>query len=145
MFEKIKSWFGSRHHQVALEARLEKLRRQAPVPVIWLFGKTQSGKTSIVRFFTGASDAEIGEGFRPCTRTSREFQFPTPEAPLLSFLDTRGVDEPGYDVSEDLTRFNDRAHVVIVTVKTLDHAQENVLKQLTQIRTAQPARPVILR
>ena len=55
---------------------------------IWLFGKTQSGKTSIIKFLTGASDAEIGSGFRPCTRFSREYDFPNAEAPLLSFLDT---------------------------------------------------------
>ena len=48
----------------------------------WLLGKTQSGKTSIIRYLTGADDAVIGSGFRPCTKTSRQFQFPSPEAPL---------------------------------------------------------------
>src|SRR5690606_34222822 len=33
-------------------------------PVVWLLGKVQSGKTSIIRAVTGASDAEIGDGFR---------------------------------------------------------------------------------
>lgn len=144
IFKRLKGWFASRHHRVALEERLEKLRAHTPIPVIWLFGKTQSGKTSIVRFLTGAGDAEIGEGFRPCTRFSREFQFPSTEAPLLNFLDTRGVGEPGYDVSEDLARFNDQAHVVVVTVKALDHAQEDILQHLPKIRAAQPARPIIL-
>jgi len=62
------------------------------VPVFWLYGKTQSGKTSLIKFLTGADEAEIGEGFRPCTRYSRQYQFPTPDAPLLTFLDTRGVE-----------------------------------------------------
>jgi uncharacterized protein (DUF697 family)/predicted GTPase len=144
MLDKLKHWFHPRAQQEALHERLEKLRQRSPIPFIWLFGKTQSGKTSIIKYLTGADDAEIGEGFRPCTRFSREFQFPTPEAPLLTFLDTRGLDEPGYDVAEDLARFNDQAHVVLVTVKALDHAQENVLKHLRKIREAQPARPIVL-
>jgi uncharacterized protein (DUF697 family) len=63
---------------------------------------------------------------------------------LLSFVDTRGIDEPGYDPAEDIARFNDQAHVVVVTVKALDHAQENVRAPLRAIRQAQPHRPVLL-
>ena len=101
-----------------------------PVPVFWLYGKTQSGKTSIIKYLTGAEAAEIGQGFKPCTRHSREYHFPTPEAPLLTFLDTRGIDEPSYDPAEDLARFDEQAHVVVVTVKALDHAQQNVMEHL---------------
>src|SRR5262249_29947347 len=115
-----------------------------PVPLLWLFGKTQSGKTSVVKFLTRADAAEIGQGFRPCTRFSRLFEFPTREAPLLTFLDTRGLDEPGYDPAEDLAQFDHQAHVVLVTVKVTDHAQENVYKHLQAIRRAQPRRPVLL-
>src|SRR5262249_1807716 len=71
-------------------------------------------------------------------------QFPTPEAPLLTFLDTRGLDEPGYDPHEDLERFGATAHVVLVTVKALDHAQERVLAHLRAIHAAQPSRPIVL-
>lgn len=144
MFDKVKRWFHFNGARAALPEQFEKLRKRAPVPLFWLFGKTQSGKTSIIKFLTGADDAEIGQGFTPCTRYSREYQFPTAAAPVLSFLDTRGVDEPGYDPAEDLARFNDRAHVVIVTVKALDHAQENLLRHLRSIRRAKPSRPVVL-
>jgi uncharacterized protein (DUF697 family) len=115
-----------------------------PVPVFWLFGKTQSGKTSVIKYLTGADQAEIGKGFQPCTRFSREYQFPLREAPLMVFLDTRGLDEPGYDPAEDLARFNEQAHVLVVIVKALDHAQENVLTHLRTIRRAKPTRPVLL-
>ncbi len=135
MFEKVRSLFSRREPDV--QARLDELRRRAPVPMFWLFGKTQSGKTTLVRYLTGASDAEIGQGFRPCTRFSREYDFPTSATPLLRFLDTRGLDEAGYDPAEDLSRFNDQAHMVLVTVKALDHAQENVLNQLRTIRRIQ--------
>ncbi len=127
-----------------LEATLNELRHQTPAPVFWLLGKTQSGKTSMVRFLTNADDAVIGSGFRPCTRTSRLYQFPTPDAPLLTFLDTRGVDEPGYDPTEDIAAFDPSAHVVIVTVKATDFAQGNVRHALERIREASRSRPVVL-
>ncbi len=144
MFQKLKHVFSSKPRDDQLQQRLEELRRRTPMPVFWLYGKTQSGKTSIIKFLTGADEAEIGQGFKPCTRFSRQYEFPTPEAPLLTFLDTRGVDEPGYDSAEDVARFNHLAHVVVVTVKVLDHALENVLSNLAKIRAAQPSRPVVL-
>src|SRR5437868_5869567 len=66
-----------------LDAALADLRARQPAPTLWLFGKTQSGKTSIVHFLTGADDAEIGSGFRACTRTSRKYPFPDAEVPLV--------------------------------------------------------------
>jgi uncharacterized protein (DUF697 family)/predicted GTPase len=144
MFDTMKRLFSASARSAQLEEQLEKLRHRTPVPVFWLFGKTQSGKTSIIKFLTGADEAEIGQGFQPCTRFSRQYQFPTAAAPLMVFLDTRGLDEPGYDPQEDLTQFNTQAHVVIVTVKALDHAQEHVLEHLRTIRRAQSSRPIVL-
>src|SRR5579884_3137076 len=119
MLSRVKRFFSATQREIELQKQLDKLRERLPVPVFWLFGKTQSGKTSIIKYLTGADQAEIGKGFQPCTRFSRQYQFPTPEAPLLTFLDTRGLDEPSYDATEDLARFNDQAHLVLVTVKVL--------------------------
>jgi uncharacterized protein (DUF697 family) len=127
-----------------LEATLADLRTKTPTPTLWMLGKTQSGKTSIIRFLTGAEDAAIGSGFRPCTKTSRLYQFPTADAPLLTFLDTRGVDEPGYDATEDIAAFDPKAHLVLATVKATDFAQGNVRHTLERIRAASPSRPVVL-
>ncbi len=126
------------------DRRLRELQEQTPAPVFWLFGKTQSGKTSIIKYLTGAEEAEIGAGFRPTTRFSREYQFPTAETPLLTFLDTRGLDEPGYDATEDIARFHERAHVVLVTVRVMDHAQERLLANLRRVRDDRPERPIVL-
>src|SRR5436305_924025 len=98
----------------------------------------------IIKFLTGADDAEIGHGFRPCTRFSRQYQFPTDEAPLVTFLDTRGVDEPGYEPDVDLALFDAQAHVMVVTAKVMDHALENVLTHLKEIRHKSRSRPVVL-
>jgi uncharacterized protein (DUF697 family)/predicted GTPase len=127
-----------------LDATLAELRQKTPAPVFWLLGKTQSGKTSIIRYLTGADDAVIGSGFRPCTKTSRQYQFPSAEAPLMTFLDTRGVDEPGYDPAEDIAAFDPAAHVVVVTAKATDFAQGNIRAALEPIRRAGPSRPVVL-
>jgi uncharacterized protein (DUF697 family)/predicted GTPase len=144
LWDRARRLFSPSISEEELRGRLDKLRQSAPVPVIWLFGKTQSGKTSLVRYLTGAERAEIGRGYQPCTRFSVRYSFPSEQAPLLSFLDTRGLDEPGYDAAEDLEKFGEEAHVVVVTVKALDHAQENVYNQLKRIRAAKPQRPVVL-
>ena len=143
MLQALKSLFAIRP-TVADEQRIEELVRRSPIPVFWLFGKTQSGKTSIIRVLTGADDAEIGQGFKPCTRFAREYRFPTSEAPLLIFLDTRGLEEPGYDAAEDLARFDAQAQLIIVTVRVLDFASEKLLEPLRVIRRHRPSRPVLL-
>ncbi len=144
MFETLRRMLKPGDREAELQRQLEDLRAKTPVPVFWLFGKTQSGKTSTIKYLTGADEAEIGSGFQPCTRYSRRYQFPTPEAPLLTFLDTRGVDEPGYDPVEDIAQFNASAHVVVVTAKVMDHALENVVKNLRTVRHSAPDRPVLL-
>lgn len=144
MFESIKNLLWPGDFKGDLDKNLADLRSRTPVPVFWLFGKTQAGKTSIIKYLTGADEAEIGEGFRPCTRFSREYLFPNAETPVLAFLDTRGVDEPGYDPAEDLARFGQQAHVVVVVVKAFDHAQANVLNAMRRIRDSRKSRPVIL-
>jgi len=144
MTTRFRQWWDRLSGGMDFDRELARLHQKAPVPVLWLLGKTQSGKTSIIRYLTGADDAEIGRGFRPCTRFSREYQFPTSEAPLLTFLDTRGIDEPTYDVREDLAQFDQRAHLIIVTVKALDHALERLLEHLRTIRSSQSRRPVLL-
>ena len=54
------------------------------LPVVWLLGKTGAGKSSLVRALTEQSDAEIGNGFQPCTRTARRYDFCPPLAKRTS-------------------------------------------------------------
>src|SRR5262249_24430289 len=101
-------------------------RARASAPIVWLVGKLQSGKTSIVRELTQASDAEIGTGFRACTKTAKVFDFPL-EAPIIRFLDTRGLVEVAYDASEDIAFCEGRSHLILVVMKALDLEQGVVL------------------
>ena len=145
MFHKLKSWLPFRTlSDEEYRRERDRLLDRAPVPVFWLFGKTGSGKTSIVKYLTGAERAEIGSGFRPQTQRSQQYDFPNDESPLVRFLDTRGLGEVQYDPSEDIARFAAAAHVVIVTVRARDHALAGVLEPLRAIRKAAPARPVLL-
>ena len=127
-----------------LHQRLQRIRQRLPAPVFWLLGKAQSGKTAIVRAMTGSTRAEIGQGYRPCTRHSRLYPFPSVSHCILQFLDTRGLGEVAYDPGEDLQVAESQAHCVIAVVKAMDLAQECVLEPLVQIRRAHPDWPLIV-
>jgi uncharacterized protein (DUF697 family) len=119
----------------------ERARQFAPV--VWLLGKVQSGKTSIVRELTQASTAEIGNGYEACTRTARVFDFP-PEAPIIRFLDTRGLGEVAYDPAEDIAFCEGRAHLVLVVMKALDFQQGAVIEAVRAARRRHPDWPVVV-
>ncbi len=123
---------------------LEQIRRDLPAPVFWLLGKAQSGKTSIIRAITSSSRAEIGNGFRPCTRTSQIYPFPTEEECLVRFLDTRGLGETAYDPAEDIRVLEERSHCLVVVVKAMDHAQQSVLEPVASILKAHPNWPLVV-
>jgi polynucleotide 5'-kinase involved in rRNA processing len=50
--------------------RQARANAQQIAPVVWLIGKTGSGKTSIVATLTNSDRAEVGNGFAPCTRSA---------------------------------------------------------------------------
>jgi uncharacterized protein (DUF697 family) len=112
-------------------------------PVVWLIGKVQSGKTSIIRTLTGVSDAEIGAGFRACTKTARIFDFPA-EAPIVRFLDTRGLGEAAYDPAEDIAFSEERAHLILAVVKALDAEQTAVVGTVAAARQRHPDWPLVV-
>jgi uncharacterized protein (DUF697 family) len=118
-------------------------RAREEAPVVWLVGKVQSGKTSIVRAITGHPEAEIGMGFQACTRTTREYDFP-PNAPVIRFLDTRGLGEVGYDPSEDLAALESKAHVVLAVARAMDPQQDSLVAALRAVRKRHPDWAVVL-
>lgn len=124
-------------------AELDAPRAADDLPVVWLLGKTGSGKSSIVSVLTGASHVEIGEGYVPCTRTAQTFDFP-PEQPLIRYLDTRGLGEKGYDPTEDLQVNEARAHLVILTLRVRDDAQDALISAVHEIRRRHPNWPLIV-
>lgn len=116
---------------------------RARAPVVWLLGKVQSGKTSIIRAITGSTTAEIGDGFRPCTRTARVYEFPS-DIPVLRFLDTRGLGEVSYDPAEDLAVSEVSAHLVLAAMRATDPGQEAVVAVLREVRARHPDWPIVV-
>ena len=72
------------------------------------------------------------------------YAYPDEEGCFLKFLDTRGLGEVGYDPAEDLEVFADQSHCIIVVLKAMDHAQQDVLAALRTIRKQRPQWPVIV-
>lgn len=145
MLNHLKTWLGlDSLSNAKFEEQRRDLLKKTPIPVFWLFGKTGSGKTSIVRYLTGATQAEIGNGYRPQTRTSAQYDFPTSEAPIVRFLDTRGLGETGYDPTDDIKQFDAATHVVLVVARVTDHALQDIVEPLRAIRAARPTRPIVL-
>ena len=127
-----------------VEGEFAKFRQATPVPCLWLFGKTGSGKTSVIHFLTREEEAVIGEGFRPETKTSRRFDFPDSVDPLLRFLDTRGLAEASYDPANDIHQFSQSTQMMMVTVRVTDHALSNLIPPLRKIRRESPEMPILL-
>lgn len=127
------------------DAGLEDARKraQAIAPVVWLLGKTGAGKTAIVAALTGDPRAEIGEGFEPCTRTAAFYDVPR-EAPLLRFLDTRGLGEADYDPAKDIDWCEEQSHLLLVVMQVADPAQHTVLRVLQQARRRHSEWPIVV-
>lgn len=122
-----------------------EIRRRATdeAPIVWLIGKTGAGKSSIVAAITGDSRAEIGNGFKPCTKSSAIYDWPA-EAPILRFLDTRGLGEAGYDPAEDIDFAQAKAHALVVAMNVADRNQASVLDVVRAIRKRHPEWPIVV-
>jgi len=120
-----------------------RARAAATAPIIWLLGKTGTGKTSIIAEVTGDTRAEIGSGFKACTATSRVYDWPA-GAPILRFLDTRGLGEPGYDPTADIAVAEAQAHVLLVCMAVDDPNQQEVVSAVARVRRSHREWPVVV-
>ncbi|MGO9112601.1 MAG: DUF697 domain-containing protein [Thermoguttaceae bacterium] len=127
-----------------LDNRLRAAKAALPPPVIWLLGKAQSGKSSLVHAVTGSSRAEIGGGFRPCTRAAQMYSFPNEDECFLRFLDTRGLGEAGQDGSAEIPKLEAKADLIVVVVKAMDHAQQHVLGILRGVAARHADWPILV-
>ncbi|MFK7892692.1 MAG: YcjF family protein [Granulosicoccus sp.] len=103
------------------------------IPVLWLMGKTGAGKTSIIQRLTGDTRAQIGNGFEPCTSGSMFYDHPS-KAPVIRFLDTRGLGEADYDPSSDLKASRLGSHALLIVTRLDDPNQKLVCDSLEKLR-----------
>ncbi|MCX7099274.1 MAG: 50S ribosome-binding GTPase [Methylococcales bacterium] len=127
-----------------IESKIEEIKQSLPIPVFWLLGKTQSGKTSLIRELTGDNAAEIGNGFIACTKTSRFYDFPSPSHPIMRFLDTRGLGETAYNPTEDLAWCAGQAHLLVVVLRALDMNQAEIVAAVLAIHKKHPEWPIVV-
>ena len=114
----------------ALEEALS--RHRDTLPVLWLLGKTGAGKSSVIQRLTGDSRAQIGNGFEPCTRSAMHYDHPQ-DAPVMRFLDTRGLGEARYDPAADLAAARGGSHALLVLTRVDDPAQAALISALESL------------
>lgn len=127
----------------AMEKSLRVARERVPLPVLWLIGKTQAGKTSIIKALTGSEAAEIGNGIQSCTKNTRLYDFPA-DVPVVQFLDTRGLGEVAYDATEDIDYCESKSHLLLAVMKVADLRQEAIVELLFTIRRRHPDWPLLI-
>jgi uncharacterized protein (DUF697 family) len=116
---------------------------QHAAPVVWLLGKTGAGKTAIISALTGDTRAEVGQGFAPCTRTAAFYDIPA-QAPLLRFLDTRGLAEAAYDPAKDISWCEGQSHLLLAVMQVSDPVQDAVVRVLRMARRRHPDWPLVV-
>jgi uncharacterized protein (DUF697 family) len=71
------------------------------------------------------------------------FDFPE-EAPIIRFLDTRGLGEAAYDPAADIAYCEDRAHLILAVANARDAEQGAVVDAVGAARTRHPDWPVVV-
>ncbi len=149
LLKKIPQWFQVSDAQMA--EILETVREKLPTTEAILIGKTQSGKSSIVRGLTGVSAEIVGQGFRPHTKHTNQYAYPNDDLPLLIFTDTVGLgdvqqntDSIIQELTDKLQESNHQARVVILTVKINDFATETLATVAKKLRQLSPKIPYLL-
>ncbi|NJO42259.1 MAG: hypothetical protein HC769_22115 [Cyanobacteria bacterium CRU_2_1] len=147
--ETIVKWFSVSEDQVA--EILAKVRSELPTTEALLIGKPQAGKSSLVRGLTGVSAEIVGQGFRPHTQHTERYAYPSDDLPLLIFTDTVGLGDVNQNTEaiiqeliRDLRQENNRARVLILTVKITDFAIDTLRQIAQQLRRTYPTIPCLL-
>ena len=119
--------------EAQIAAHLETVREQLPTTEVVLIGKPQAGKSSIVRGMTGQPKDIVGQGFKPHTRNTQRYPYPSPELPLLIFTDTVGLGDVERntltiieELKQTLKQDAARSRLFILTVKINDFANASL-------------------
>lgn len=141
--------FTVQEEQIA--AHLEAIRSQLPTTEVVLIGKPQSGKSSIVRGMTGQPKDIVGQGFKPHTRHTQRYPYPSEELPLLIFTDTVGLGDVERNTATILQELRQtlkadagRSRLFILTIKITDFANDSLRQIIAQLKQEFPHIPCIL-
>ncbi len=147
--EKVSDWFSISDERLA--EILDTVRAKLPTTEALLIGKPQAGKSSIVRGLTGVSAEIIGQGFRPHTKHTNRYAYPSDDLPLLIFTDTVGLGDVKRDtqtiiqeLEQDLEQATRCARILILTVKINDFATDTLKHIAQKLRQKYPHIPCLL-
>lgn len=142
-------WFSVSDAEVA--EILAAVRAELPTTEALLLGKPQAGKSSIIRGLTGVSAEIVGQGFRPHTKHTQRYDYPSSDLPLLIFTDTVGLGDVNQDTQAiiqeligELQEQNNRARILVLTVKITDFATDALRQIAQQLRKEHPEIPCLL-
>ena len=105
----------------------ERARQFAPV--VWLLGKVQSGKTSIVRELTQATTPRSAMVTRPARRRRACSIFPARRRSSASSTRAAWARSPTIP-SEDIAFCEGRSHLILAVVKARDFQQQAVIEAI---------------
>lgn len=149
MTQKTVDFFKVDESQVA--EILEAVRAELPTTEALLIGKPQAGKSSIVRGLTGVSEDIVGQGFRPHTKNTERYAYPSDDLPLLIFTDTVGLGDVTQntasiieELTNDLQGKSNLARVLVLTVKINDFATDSLKQVAQELRRNYPQIPCLL-
>jgi uncharacterized protein (DUF697 family)/GTP-binding protein EngB required for normal cell division len=147
--QTVASWFSVSDEEVA--KILAAVRAELPTTEALLLGKPQAGKSSIVRGITGVSAEIVGQGFRPHTKHTERYDYPSSDLPLLVFTDTVGLGDVNQDteaiiqeLTGELEEQKNRARILVLTVKITDFATDALSQIARQLRQDHPEIPCLL-
>lgn len=129
---------------------LASVKDKLPTIEVVLIGKTQAGKSSIIRGLTGVSAEIVGQGFRPHTLHTQRYDYPSSDLPILTFTDTVGLGDVNRDTQKTIEELcadleqSHRARVLILTIKITDFANDALLQVIKGLRQRFPEISCIL-
>ncbi|MEB3338944.1 MAG: GTPase [Leptolyngbyaceae bacterium] len=129
---------------------LVSVRDGLPTIEVLLIGKTQAGKSSIVRGLTGVSAEIVGQGFRPHTQHTQQYNYPSNDVPILTFTDTVGLGDINQDTQTIIEELcadleqSRKARILVLTIKITDFANDALVQVMQRLRQRFPQMPCLL-
>jgi uncharacterized protein (DUF697 family) len=139
---KLSGWFTVDEAEIA--AILAKVRAELPTTEVWLVGKPQTGKSSIIRALTGVGSDIIGQGFRPHTAHTQRYSYPSADVPLLIFTDTVGLGESQTETQTVILELQQQLGLTTSPAATLESSGTTGTSGATVDQLPKPAAKILI-